>query len=289
MNISQDEFIEWRPLLFSIGYRILGSVTYIEDFVHETFLKMYDVEDQLVHNKKAYLCKMMTNRCLDYLKSAQHTKEQYMGPWNPEPILIEKLPADIVLEKEGLSIAYLRMMENLTPNERVVLVLRDVVGFSYSEIADIVDLKENNCRKIYSRAKYKIKEVENESLDYRQNQQIVDQFIGAIQHQNINQLLHLLSEDVTLYSDGGGEVRAALRPIIFNQNVAAFLKGILKNATDDFYYEIKSVNGQPGIISYMDQRLHSVVSFFIIDDIIQGIYITMNPKKLPNDSVQEKK
>jgi RNA polymerase sigma-70 factor (ECF subfamily) len=139
VQISNEDYQQFKPLLLSIGYRMLGSIVEAEDIVQETFLRAYQINEQKMVNKKAYLCKMVTNRCLDVLKSARHRREQYVGPWNPEPLLLEKTdysdPSEILLQKEGLSIA----------------------------IANIIEKKEDNCRKIFSRAKQKISRVEGEN------------------------------------------------------------------------------------------------------------------------------
>ncbi len=284
MQISNEDYQQYKPLLFSIGYRMLGSIMEAEDLVQEVFLKAYQVDDQKLENKKAYLCKMMTNRCLDQLKSARHRKEQYVGPWNPEPLILERTgdldPSEYVLQNEGLSIAYLRMMEHLTPDERAVLLLREVFEFSYLEIAKIIEKKEENCRKVFSRAKQKIAVVESESLNYEKNQSIIHSFIQAFQAQNTAALLELISKNVTLYSDGGGKVKAAVRPVVSFTNVMALLRGIVKKAPDGFYFVVKNVNGQPAIVNYLNDTLHSVISFYICGDLISEIYITLNPDKL---------
>ncbi|TXC85809.1 RNA polymerase sigma-70 factor [Metabacillus litoralis] len=285
MQISNEDYKQFKPLLFSLGYRLLGSVIETEDIMQETFLKAFEINEQNIDNKKAYLCKMMTNRCLDVLKSARYKREQYVGPWNPEPLLLEKLhtfdPSEKMIQNEGLSIAYLRMMEHLTPDERAVLLLREVFDFPYSEIANIIEKKDENCRKIFSRAKQKISFVEGESLNYEKNKSMINRFIVAFQMQNMDALLELISENVTLYSDGGGKVNAAVRPIVSLPNVLALLFGILKKAPEDSYFEIKNVNGQPAIIIYMNGTLQSILSFYICDNKINEIYITMNPDKLP--------
>lgn len=286
MQISNGDYKQFKPLLFSIGYRMLGSVAEAEDIVQETFLKAYQIDDQKIDNKKAYLCKIMTNRCLDVLKSARYRREHYVGPWNPEPLLLESSPdfddpSEVVLQKEGLSIAYLRMMEHLAPDERAVLLLREVFHFSYLEISNIVEKKEENCRKIFSRAKQKISSIEGESLNYEKNKSIIDRFIQAFQMQNMDALLELISEKVTLYSDGGGKVKAAVRPIESRSNVLAFLYGIIKKAPEDFYFEVKKGNGQPAIVIYMNGKIQSIISFYISNDTINEMYITMNPDKLP--------
>ena len=228
---------------------------------------------------------MMTNRCLDVLKSARYRREHYVGPWNPEPLLLEKSsdldPSEVVLQKEGLSIAYLRMMEHLVPDERAVLLLREVFDFSYLEIANIIEKKEENCRKIFSRAKQKISRVEGESLNYEMNKSIINRFIQAFQTQNTDALLELISENVTLFSDGGGIVKAAIRPIVSRSNVLAFLYGIIKKVPEDFYFEVKNVNGQPAIVIYMNGTVHNILSFYIYNDKINEMYMTLNPEKLP--------
>lgn len=281
MQISNEEYRQLKPLLFSLGYRLLGSANDAEDMAQETFLKAYQIEEELVDNKKAYLCKMMTNRCLDLLKSARHKREIYTGPWNPEPLMLEGDPSEYVIQKEGLSIAYLRMMEHLTPDERAVLLLREAFDFTYNEIAGMLDKKEDNCRKIFSRAKQRMAAVEGESLDYESNRSIIQRFIEAFHMHNMDALLELISDNVTLFSDGGGKVRAAVRPIHSRSNVIAFLFGIISKAPDNFYVEVNTVNAQPAILIYIDDVLQSVISFYIKNITIQEVYITLNPDKLP--------
>lgn len=283
MQISNEEYERYKPLLFSIGYRMLGSVVEAEDIVQETFLKVYQIDEQKIDNMKAYLSKMMTNRCLDVLKSARYRREHYVGPWNPEPLLIENTPdpSEIVIQKEGLSMAYLRMMEHLTPDERAVLLLRDVFHFSYSEVSSILERKEENCRKIFSRAKQKMSSVVGENLNFMDNKSIVNRFIQAFQTHNMDALLELISEKVTLYSDGGGKVHAAIRPIESRSNVLAFLYGIIKKAPEDFYFKVSSANAQPAIVFYMNDNIQSIISFYISHSTIVEIYLTLNPDKLP--------
>jgi RNA polymerase sigma-70 factor, ECF subfamily len=280
VQISNEDYLQYKPLLFSLGYRMLGSVAEAEDLVQDTFLKAYQVSEEKIENKKAYLCKMMTNRCLDVLKSARYRREQYIGPWNPEPLLLENDPSEVIIQKEGLSFAFLRMMEHLSPDERVILLFKEVYDFSYKEIAIILEKKEEACRKLFSRAKQKMSQIEGESLNYETNTSVVYRFIHAFQTQNMNELLELIHENVTLYSDGGGKVNAAIRPIVSLSNVLSLLYGIVKKAPDDFFFEVKNINGQPAIINHMNKKVQSVISFYIKQDQIQEIYISMNPDKL---------
>lgn len=285
MQISNEEYKELKPLLFSLGYRLLGSVTEAEDLVQETFLKAYQLDEHEIANKKAYLCKMMTHRCLDVLKSASKKREHYIGPWLPEPLLTANAPfdepAERALQKEGLSIAYLRMMEHLTPQERAVFLLRQALDFSYQEISTIIEKKEENCRKLFSRAKGKLANVEKESLSYERNKRLVNQFVEAFRKNHQQDLLNLISDKVTLYTDGGGKVKAALRPILSRDKVLAFLSGIAKKFPKNFSIEETRVNGQPALACYVGQNIHAVVSFLIQEERLHEIYIIMNPEKLP--------
>ncbi|TFB21333.1 RNA polymerase sigma-70 factor [Filobacillus milosensis] len=285
MRISSEEFIHYRPLLFSLGYRMVGTISDTEDLIQETYMKIYEVDITKVENKKAYLCKTMTNLCLDFLKSARYRREEYIGEWNPEPLIINQTtdndPSDIVIQKEGLSIAYLRMMENLKPNERAVIILREVFEFSYQEIAEVIEMTKSNSRKIYSRAKQKLNKVEHESLNYEQNKGVVNRFIHSVQFQNKEDVLKLISDQVTLYSDGGGKVQSATRPVSTSPKVLAFFSGLSEKIPDDYYYEIQNVNGQPAVLNFLEGHLQSIISFYIVEGEIKEIYITLNPEKLP--------
>lgn len=285
VQISNEEYQQYKPLLFSIGYRMLGSVAEAEDLVQETFLKAFQIDVEKIENKKAYFCKIMTNKCLDVLKSSRYKREHYIGTWNPEPLFSEKRleldPSELFLQKEGISIAYLRMMEYLTPDERIVLLLRKVLDFPYATISEILHKKVENCRKLFSRAMQKIAKVEGESLDYQKNKSVVDRFIQAFQNQQTETLLELISENVTLYSDGGGKVKAALRPITSFPSCLAFFNGIIKKATGDIGLEISNINHQPAIVIYMNGFLYGIISFYIVQDQINEFYMTINPDKLP--------
>ncbi|MDN3020017.1 sigma factor-like helix-turn-helix DNA-binding protein [Paenibacillus sp. BSR1-1] len=170
-----------------------------------------------------------------------------------------------------MSIAYLRMMEHLAPDERAVLPLREAFDFSYSEIANIIEKKEENCRKIFSRAKQKVLLVEGESISYERNKLIINRFLAAFQMQNTAVLLELLSDNVTLYSDGGGKVTAAVRPIVSVSNVLALLYGVIKKAPEDTYFEVKNINRQPAIVIYMNNKIQSILSFYISNETINEI------------------
>jgi RNA polymerase sigma-70 factor, ECF subfamily len=222
----------YKPLLFSLAYRMLGTVTDAEDMVQDTFLSLEKTRTDEIHNIKAFLCKTLTNKCIDFLRKARKQREVYVGPWLPEPLVLtseEGDPVHEVITHDRLSIACLMLMESLSPTERAVLVLREVLACDYREIAELVGKAEANCRKIFSRVRQKLShQLPNETIDYTQHKQLVEQFLAAMRDGDAETMLALLAEDVTLYSDCGGKVRAAIFPIFTRERVLAFLQGITK-------------------------------------------------------------
>ncbi|RDU37878.1 RNA polymerase sigma factor SigJ [Neobacillus piezotolerans] len=284
--MSMEELYRtYQPLLFSLAYRMLGSVMDSEDIVQEAFITF----DQLpnhdhIENKKAYLCKIVTNRCLDLLRSSAKKREVYVGPWLPEPLLeIQTSPNDpsqAFLQQESLSNAYLLLLQQLNATERAVFLLRDVFQYSYDEIAEILGKNNANCRQIFHRAK--------KGMDYNPKKQpsisvaesTVKEFVQSILNGNVNQLLNLISEDVAMYSDGGGKVMAAQIPILGAAKVIQLLQNLLKIYAGKFSITFTTVNGLPGLILTTDEDLKYVYSFDFNDNRIQTIFTVANPDKL---------
>ncbi|MBD1371248.1 RNA polymerase sigma factor SigJ [Hazenella sp. IB182357] len=284
IHTIENMYQAYYPLLFSIGYRMTGSVMDTEDLIQDTIFKaIQSVEWKVIENKQAYLCKMLSRRCLDYLKSATKQRETYIGEWLPEPILYNEsndFPEQKLEEKESIGFAYLHMLEKLTATERVVFLLREVFQHEYQEIADVVNKSEVNCRKVYSRAKAKLHNIERDPLiDHRQNQQLIHQFISALNIGDEIKLSQLLADDVVIYSDGGGKVMAATRPINNLSRVLPFLLGIVRK-TRDYTYEIKVINGQPGVLFFRDEQLVSVCQYTWINQQIKQLHFLLNPDKL---------
>jgi RNA polymerase sigma-70 factor, ECF subfamily len=278
----------YKPLLLSISYRMLGSLSEAEDIVHEIFTDIQDVETENIGNIKAYLCKMVTNRTIDYLKSAKKNREVYIGPWLPEPLIIEDEndPLLSVLQLDQITYALLSLMEQLNPVERAVFVLREAFDFKYDELASLLEKEESNCRKILSRAKkrlhfnddfYLVPKEQSEEVN-----KLIHQFIYASNTGNTDELLRLLSEDAVLYTDGGGKVTAAILPIVTSRRIVQFILGLLKKYSMDKSMKIQTmnINGQTGIIIESDQEPSSVVCFDIDNNHIQQIFVIRNPDKL---------
>ncbi len=284
---STEVFDRNRPLLFSISYRMLGSVMEAEDVVQEAYVRWQGTEDEEVRSPSAYLSTVVTRLCIDRLRSAQARREQYVGPWLPEPLLEEQslgtadLDADL---DDSLSMAFLVLLESLTPVERAVFLLREVFGYEYAEVASLVGKSEANCRQISRRARQSVaaRRPRFESSP-EQEERLTEGFLHASLEGDMKALLELLSEDVTLYSDGGGKTRAALNPIYGANKVARFLAGIRGKIPPDFAVRKARVNGRPGFVSYLgDGSPQSVVTFDVLEGRVKTIRLVVNPEKLDN-------
>lgn len=268
---------------------MLGTVMDAEDMVQDTFLALERVDSEQVESMKSYLCKMITNRCLDCLKSARKQREIYIGPWLPEPLLTEGWegasggdPLETVVTRDHLSIACLTLIEQLSPPERAIFVLREALGFDYTEIADILGKTPAACRKILSRVKLKLgPDLPQAAPDYERHRDLLTRFVTAIGTGDHEALLSLLATDVTLYSDGGGRIQAAIRPLHSPAHVAAFLLGIARHQGPDGYEaRVAEVNGAPGLILAKEGRIDTVFSLAELEGQIAGVYIVRNPEKL---------
>lgn len=286
-------YASYKPLLFALAYRMLGSVMDAEDAVQEAFVSYNEPKPEPVRNVKAYLCRIVTNRSIDRLRSASKQREVYVGPWLPEPFVTGESPdaaepAYRYMQKESVSTAYLLLLQQLTWVERAVFILREVLQYEYEEIAGIVEKSPSNCRQIFHRAKRAISGSGDGSGDERKpvqlrekaNGEVVEQFVRALTSGNISALMNLLTEDAILYSDGGGKVTAAVRPIVGADRITRFLLGIVEKVPADFSYRLAEVNGQTGIVAYAGDQPHNVISFRVEEERIAGVYIVVNPDKL---------
>ncbi|TVY01456.1 sigma-70 family RNA polymerase sigma factor [Cohnella terricola] len=275
--------------MFSIAYRMLGNVEDAEDIVQEAFLAWSEGQREQIRNSKAYLCKIVANRCIDRIRASIKTRESYVGPWLPSPFLEEESslfdgPAESYLHKESLSTAYLLLLQQLTWAERAVFILREVLQFDYDEIADIVGKSSANCRQIFRRARGAISGLAGSAasapLKPEALREKVEQFVNAIMSGNTGQLVGMLKADATMYSDGGGKVTAAVRPIQGVERVVPFLLGVAGKIPPGFAYRIAAVNGQTGIVCYSEGVPINVFTFRAEGDLISEIYIVLNPDKI---------
>jgi RNA polymerase sigma-70 factor, ECF subfamily len=280
---ADEQFEEQRSLLFGIAYRMLGSVMDAEDAVQEAYLRWQASDRSEVESPRAYLSTIVTRYCIDQLRSARARREEYVGPWLPEPLVQGEGPdvAEQVELAESLSMAFLVLLERLSPVERAVFLLSEVFGYEYAEIARIVERSEANCRQIAHRARQHVRE-RRPRFDpgSEEQQQLTAQFLQACASGDLSGLMATLAEGVTLWSDGGGKVAAAPRPIQGADRVARFLLGILAKTPPGGVATGVLVNGEPGLITYMEGRPNAVAVLEIAEGRIQGIRIVVNPDKL---------
>ncbi|MNS41433.1 ECF RNA polymerase sigma factor SigJ [compost metagenome] len=293
---TAEEYDSYRPLLFSLAYRMLGSVMEAEDIVQEAFLYVNETKPDHILNPKAYLCKIVTNRCIDYLRSASKQREVYVGPWLPEPLVMNedtrKGPDELYTHKESISTAYLLLLQQLSWTERAVFLLREVLQYDYNEIAEIVGKSSTNCRQIFRRAKSALTRIPITDTDseevalpvkptvMEQASDAVEQFVQALLSGDVNALLNIIKTDAVLYSDGGGKVTAAVRPILGAERIAMFFSGLLAKPPEGFSYSVTGVNGDIGIVTYTNGHPLNVVTFQVQEGQIANIYLVVNPDKL---------
>ncbi|MEH7110244.1 RNA polymerase sigma-70 factor [Bacillus sp. JJ1764] len=289
----QELYSQYHPLLFSIAYRMLGTVSEAEDIVQDVYVLASEKSLEHIENKKAYLCKMVTNKCIDHLKSASYKREVYMGPWLPEPLILnENDPISKVMNGEAVSFAFLLLLENLNPIERAVFILREVLEYDYLAISQILNRSEANCRKILSRVKNKFPLIkkESDSTHVPRNNEIVQTFVLALHQGNTQKIEELLHKDVTLYSDGGGKVYAALKPIQSKNLVLRFIANLLaqnQTAAVPAIVKLININGEIGLHVLGVDNIKTVFSFHVKNNQIADIYIVRNPEKLKHAVLNE--
>ena len=281
----QELYDQYKRLLYTLAYQLTGSASDAEDAVQDVFLKVYDVNPERLVEPKAYLCKMVTNRCLDLLKSARKRREQYFGQWLPEPILTPNdEPFESVVRGELLSYAMLVLLERLSPAERAVFVLREALGFEYPDIAGLVGKSEVNCRKLFSRARGKMGITPEEPIHAEvASEEWVRRFLSALEQGSVDTVVSILAEDVVLISDGGGKAIAAVHPIESRDLVARFLLGLIRNAHQyegGVHVEMRDLNGQTGLIIRSGKGIEVVVLMHVERNAIRHLYFVRNPDKL---------
>ncbi|WP_037671890.1 RNA polymerase sigma-70 factor [Streptomyces griseus] len=279
-----EEFEELRPLLFSIAYRILGSVGEAEDAVQETWLR-FDGSATRPASTKAFLSATVTRISIDVLRSARVRREEYVGPWFPEPLLSDPYqdPARAVELADSVSMAALLLLERLSPLERAVFVLREVFGFGFDDIAVAVGRSEAACRQLLVRARRHMDAGRPRfAADRRERQELAARFFDALKDGDVGALRELLSADVQLVGDGGGKAPQLARAVVGDQNVARLLASVLPPmARVGVTWEPREINGQPGaIFRDRDGRVLHTLALDVLDGQIQAIRSVLNPDKL---------
>src|SRR5262245_5219311 len=285
---TEAPYEELRPLLFSIAYRMVSSVSEAEDIVQESFLRIHraEAEGTRIESPKAYLSAVATRLSIDHLKSARVRREQYVGQWLPEPLLTDDAAPDAAAHAEtadSLSMAFLVLLESLTPVERAVFLLREVFEYGYDEIARIVDRTEDNCRQLYVRARRHVDDGKPRFEASRTHRdELVERFFAAAERGDLAALEEMLAADVVVYGDGGGKAPSWPKPIYGRERVAKLIGGTVRQVRElGVTLRPTHVNGQPGVVFLDDEgRIGAVMSVDVADGLVQTIRGVVNPDKL---------
>ncbi|HEX5107384.1 MAG TPA: RNA polymerase sigma-70 factor [Vicinamibacterales bacterium] len=284
-----DDFERYRTRLFALAYRMLGSAAEAEDVVQDAWLRYAGAQRSDLRSPLAYLTTIVTRLALDRLKSARTTREQYVGPWLPEPVLTEGTPEPerSAALAESLTLAFMVLLDTLSPEERAVFILREAFEYSYAEIATILATSEPNCRQLFHRAKEHLASKQQRSSRSRQEKRkLAERFVEAMRAGDGAKLTRVLADDVGFWGDGGGRLVAAKRPVLGRDAVINLLLGIRRTAPaagvplDRISLDVVEVNYEPAMLVRVDGRLDSVYVCSIVDDTIAGIRVVRNPDKL---------
>ena len=286
MSASLEAFEAHRNLLFTVAYEMLGSAADAEDVVQETWLRWddritrLDEEEDEVRDPRAYLVRIVTRQALNRLRTLQRTRETYVGPWLPEPLLTTPDVAQDVELAESVSMAMLLVLDSLNPTERAVFVLREVFGFEYAEIAASVDKSEPAVRQVLSRARKHVQARCPRVRAQAAHEAVVERFLEAAAGGDVQALMDVLAPDVVMLSDGGGFKQAALRPIFGRDKVMRWLVGVMSKNLGVVSMDIATVNGEPAVRIWLDGELDVVAAVRVDGDRVSELYFVRNPEKL---------
>ena len=289
-----ETFLEYRSLLFSVAYNMLGLVADAEDIVHDVYEKWLRLDETHVQNTKAYLVKTVTNTCINHLQKVKRERKDYIGPWLPEPIIAtEENSGSRKIEMfHPLSIGIMMMLEKLTPQERAVFLLKEVFAYDYDEIADIINKSNENCRQIFKRAHQHLKDDRKRfEIDMRMHERVFQQFLKACNDGDMHGLIGILQEDIVMVTDGGGTsftangktIQALRKPLSGRETVSKFVITIFQNVQQNvpgFNMKIVLVNDMPSLACFSYDTPLSLITPEIRNDVITNIFVQSNKEKL---------
>jgi RNA polymerase sigma-70 factor (ECF subfamily) len=281
-------FNQYRGLLFSVAYRMLGSVADAEDMLQETFIRWQQAANDEVRSPRAFLVTVITRLCINQLQSARVRREEYVGEWLPEPLITDPRgdpgsdPLGVLKVDESLSMAFLLLLERLTPMERAVFLLREVFEYEYAEIATALGQSETNCRQILRRAKQHVGEIRRRfDASAQEHDDLLKRFIQATRSGDMQGLVELLSSEVVLHTDGGGKAIALANEVRGADKVAGtILERMSTTLPKNLVARMTRINGKPGLVSYLNGKPFSALTVDFSDGRIQAIYVVTNPQKL---------
>lgn len=274
------EFQAIRPRLFGIAYRMLGSAMEAEDVVQDAWIRWQTTDRSNVRSVAAFLSTMTTRLAMNVATSSRVRRETYIGPWLPEPVLTSTDPALGAENAQALEVGILLMMERLNPMERAVYLLREAFDYSYGEIADVIDTTEVNARQIGRRARLHLQVQTVNQVTTEHKNRLLRTFLAAANAGDLEHLHALLAEDIVVYSDGGGIVTAARRPIEGRERVERFLLGIMEKTGETVEFHVATVNGADAVVLTRAGAPYLVLSISVNQDGINRVFFMMNPEKL---------
>jgi len=276
-------FEEHRPGLTRLAYRMLGSLADADDVLQDAYLRWVRDGRGAARSPRSYLYATVTHLCIDQHRSRAARRQEYVGPWLPEPVVEPERPgqADRLEVAESVSLALLVVLESLAPVERAAYLLRRVFDYEYGEIADLLGKSEANCRQLVSRAEGRVRERRPRfDPDPAEAGRVTTEFLHACTTGDLDGLVRLLADDAVLYADGGGKARAALAPIRGADRVARFFLGVLKKWPAGLEIRRALVNGQPGFVARVADQYQAVLTFDVDGGRIRSCFIVSNPDKL---------
>jgi RNA polymerase sigma-70 factor (ECF subfamily) len=283
MDLTLQTFNQHRPRLMGIAYRMLGSRVDAEDILQDTYLRWHHTDTSVIDNAEAWLVTATTRLCIDKLRSVKTERERYIGPWVPEPIVSDdpSSPEHAAIMAGDISLAFLLTLERLAPEERAAFLLREVFDFEYGEIARVLAKNESACRQIVHRAKDRVQQNRPRfTVAADAHKRLLDRFIAATGNGDEEQMLQLFADDIRMYADGGGKVTAALRILNGGARVMRLHRAIARRMIGmAVRYEQVNVNGEIGLLRYVDGKLDAVYSFVTDGARILELYVVRNPDK----------
>lgn len=278
----ETAYHETYPKLFALAYRMTGSVADTEDVIQEAWIRLLKEPDGKVESPPAWLYRTVSNLAIDAIRSSKRTATGYHGPWLPEPLVADtyfRSPEDEAIHREDLSMALLLMLENLSPVQRVVWVLRTTLELSFAEIGTIVDRTEENCRQVFQRAK---KRMQSNHADYLAvaSPQLVESFVNTVASGDASKLASMLQDDAVWIGDGGGVKPATARPVVGADKVSRGLTSLVKKQAGMWRMEPAFINGSSGLLVYQGEELDAVYMFLGSKSQVSHVLTVRNPHKL---------
>ncbi|WP_367039857.1 RNA polymerase sigma-70 factor [Streptomyces sp. Je 1-332] len=279
-----DEFESYRPRMFSLAYRMLSSAQEAEDAVQDAYLRWNGADRAAIGQPGAWLAKVVTNLCLNRLTSARARREEYVGPWLPEPVVTSGGtlgPLESAEQRDAVSMALLILLERLTPVERAVYVLREAFAYSHREIAGVLDIGEANCRQLYRRAARAVTD-ERARFDAaaERREALLESFLAAAREGDLAGLEKMFTADVTWWGDGGGKATAARKPVVGREKVLRFVVGGMEKFASAMDLSYAEVNGAPAIVARTAGAVVGIASFEFRDGLVSEVWVMVNPDKL---------